>query len=139
MAHEDIILHRTKDLQRRMFRVATDPLRYSLPLKVIAADSGIPYSTLRTYAEGSAAMPFYAFAKLLAVLPDAVTSIMVGGAGKAIITCTDEGDHDTLAATCIDFAAEHARARHPESECGVDIGPGEEERLRGKSARLKAA
>lgn len=139
MAHEDIILHRTKDLQRRMFRVATDPMRYGLPLKVIALDSGIPYSTLRTYADGSAAMPFYAYAKLLAVLPDELTSIMVNDASKAIVTCSDGGDHDTIAATCIDYAGAHARARHPESECGVDIGPGEHVDLTGKRAQLRAA
>lgn len=32
-----------------------------------------------------------------------------------------EIDHDDLAAGCIDYAARHARARHPESPGGVEI------------------
>lgn len=48
-------------------------------------------------------------------------------------------DHDGLAANCIDFAAEHARARHPESPGGVDIVQVEDKALRGKRAKLKAA
>jgi hypothetical protein len=45
-------------------------------------------------------------------------------------------DYDDFAAGCIDFAAEHAKARHPQSECGVNIGPGEQGRLDSKIVRL---
>lgn len=139
MTHDDIILHRTKDLQRRMFRVATDPMRFGLTLKAIAFDSGIPETTLRTYSSGAAGLPFHCFRKLAKVLPDELLSIMLSEDEKAIVSCSDDGDHDTIAATCIDYAGAHVRARHPESECGVDIGPGEHVDLTGKRAQLRAA
>lgn len=50
----------------------------------------------------------------------------------------DVGDHDDVAARAIDFAAEYARSRHHESECGVDIGPGEDKTLGAKRVELRA-
>jgi len=51
---------------------------------------------------------------------------------------TDSVNHDDLATAAIDYVGEHARARHPESECGVDIGPNEDKALNAKRARLVA-
>lgn len=47
-------------------------------------------------------------------------------------------DHDDLAGKAIDYAAEYSAARHPESECGVDLGPSEEQRLTAKGRHLRA-
>lgn len=60
------------------------------------------------------------------------------GLADQVAAEVDSVDHDDLAAACIDFAAEHARARHPESECGVDLGPNENKALTAKRARLAA-
>ena len=132
---DDPTILRTRDLQRRMFRVAADPLRHGLTLKAIALDSGIPESTLRTYASGSACMPVAALWKLFGVLPAELLSVPVPEGW--CITQTAAPDHDDLAATCIDFAGAHARARHPASEHGVDIGPGEKRDLDGKATKLR--
>lgn len=123
MASDCPILHRTLAAQRAAFATASDPLRFGLTLKAIAHDSGIPLSTLCTYARGEAAMPLHAFAKLLPVLPASITSRMIDGTGKHIADDADPGDHDTLAGKCIDFAAVHAQARHPQSPGGIDIAP----------------
>lgn len=131
----DPTILRTRDLQRRMFRIAADPLRHGLTLKAIALDSGIPESTLRTYASGQACMPMAAFWKLFGVLPVELLAVLVPDGWT--LARTSETDHDDLAATCIDYAGSHARARHPESEHGVDIGPGEQRELEGKATRLR--
>jgi len=47
-------------------------------------------------------------------------------------------EHDDLAGQCIEFAGEYSAARHPDSEAGVDIGPGEHKRLKQKARHLKA-
>ena len=124
MALGDIISHRIREEQRRVFRVATDPMRYGLTLKAIGIDTGIPYSTLRTYADGSSMMPIDALYKLCGVIPDELLSLLLPE-GRCIVTQSDDDDHDGMASRCMDFAAELQRARHPESEAGVDIGPGE--------------
>lgn len=132
---DDPTILRTRDLQRRMFRVAADPLRHGLTLKAISIDSGIPESTLRTYASGAACMPIAAMWKLFGVLPVELLSLLVPD-GWAL-TPIAAPDHDDLAATCIDYAGTHARARHPESEAGIDIGPNEHAELDGKATRLR--
>jgi hypothetical protein len=132
---DDPMILQTRDLQRRVFRVACDPLRYGLTLKAISLDSGIPDSTLRTYASGSACMPLSALRRLFGVLPIELLSALVPDGW--CIAATNAPDHDDLAATCIDFAGAHARARHPESEAGVYIGPSEQRELDGKATRLK--
>jgi len=78
MADRSDISHRIRDLQTRVFRIALDPLRHGLTLKIIAADSGIPYGTLRTYADGSAIMPISALHQLCGVIPDELLSIRKG-------------------------------------------------------------
>jgi hypothetical protein len=47
MAHDCTISQQTKATQERIFRIA---LRDGLTLKAISLDSGIPYSTIRSYA-----------------------------------------------------------------------------------------
>lgn len=113
-------ISRQLDLQRRVFRIATDPMRYGLPVKVIAADSGIPESTLRTYADGSSAMSLHAFVKLIGVLPDDLLSLLLPET-RQLVPVAKGSDHDALAANCLDYAARYAAARHPNSPGGVDI------------------
>lgn len=49
-----------------------------------------------------------------------------------------DAGHDDLAAACIDYTATHAKARHPDSEHGVEIGPNENRALNLRRARLVA-
>lgn len=121
--------------QELMFRVATDPMRGGVPLKVIAHASGIPYGTLRTYAAGTM-MPVSALAMLSGVIRDDLLSMLLPG-NRMIVNAPDDVDHDTLAALCIEFAAEHARARHPDSPGGVEITATEGHGLDQKAAKLQ--
>ena len=130
-------ISRQLDLQRRVFRVATDPMRYGLTLKVIAFDSGIPDSTLRTYADGTTAMPLFAFVKLCGVLPDELLSLLLPDT-RAIVTVEAGGCPDTFARHCIDFTSTLAAARHPDSPAGVDLDLTERADLASVKARVKA-
>lgn len=136
MADGRDISHRLLDTQRRVFRVACDPLRYGLTLKIISIDSGIPDSTLRGYASGHVAMPMSALVMLFPVLPSELLSAFLPE-GFAIVR-TDTADHDQMAALCLDFAMTHTAARNPDSEWGVDIGPEEDSALSGRIAQLRA-
>lgn len=53
-----------------------------------------------------------------------------------VVSYEKDIDHDGLAATCLDYASEHARARHPDSPAGVDIAPCEDASLRAKALKL---
>ena len=130
-------ISRQLDLQRRVFRIATDPLRYGLTIKVIAFDSGIPDSTLRTYADGSTAMSLHAFVKLVGVLPDELLSLLLPES-RILAPVAKAGDHDTFAAHCLDYAATYAAARHPNGPGGTDIDLAEAADLEASKAKVRA-
>lgn len=139
MAYDDTISHRIRETQVRIGRIAE---KNGVTLKAISLDSGIPYNTVRSYftQEHDAAvhiMPVTALVKLIGVVPDEWLSLLFDIGGR-ILTKPDAADHDTLAGACIDFAREHARARHPESEDGVAISGNEDRALRSVAARVRA-
>lgn len=138
MTHVCIITQRLREEQKRIFRVAADPLRYGLTLKAIGIYAGIPYETLRSYANGSACMPVSALFKLCGPIPAELLSLLLPE-GLVIAPSGEQPDHDDLAASAIDYAALHARARHPDSPGGVAIVAVEEAELSSGAARLKAA
>lgn len=109
------------------------------PLKVIAADCKVSYSVVQAWASGRNGLSLYAVKVLLrADYMAPLLSRLFEPEEHALVAAIAD-DHDDTAGKCIDFAAEHAKARHPASECGVDIGPNEDRRLKGKTARLRAA
>ena len=109
------------------------------PLKVIASDCRVPYSTVQAWADGRNGLSLPAIKTLLRAPYMAPLLSRLFEPEQHALTATVADDHDDTAAACIDFAAEHAKARHPESECGVNIGPREDRRLKGKRARLAVA
>lgn len=138
MAHDDRISFLVLEAQKRIFRLAER--NHGLKLKAIGMDSGIPYNTVRNYANGEGVMPVPALLKLVGVIPDYLLSYLLDPVGKQIVDSEgEEGDHDSLNANCIDFASAHARARHPESPEGVNIAPCEDRELRAKRAKLRSA
>lgn len=137
MARDCKISQALLNTQADIFRIACDPLRYNLTLDRIASLAGIPYSTLRTYASGQCEMPVSAIYKLTGVIDDELLSLLLPD-GRVIVRKPIGIDYDDFASGCLDYAAEHARARHPESECGVDIGPTEHTTLSAKVVRLRA-
>lgn len=139
MAHDDTISHRIRETQVRIGRIAE---KNGTSLKAISLDSGIPYNTVRSYfsQEHDAAihiMPVTALVKLIGVIPDEWLSLLFDIGGR-VLTVPNAADHDELAATCISFAGEHARARHPESEEGVAISANEDRALRSVAAKVRA-
>jgi transcriptional regulator with XRE-family HTH domain len=102
-----------------------------LPLKVIASKAGVSYSTFLSWfpAGGTPQIPSLAALRGLArALPGDLLSLLVPD-GFHIVPDPSGLDYDDFAAGCLDFASAHAQARHPNSECGVDIGPREKSNL----------
>lgn len=123
--------------QELVFRVAAGS---GLTLKAISLDSGIPYSTLRTYAGNSGAtvmMPLDALYKLVGVIPDELLSVLLPD-GRAIVQIPDDLDHDAFETMCREWLAEKGRAHRPDSPGGREISGCEDARLRGRAVALKA-
>jgi hypothetical protein len=129
------IIH-MQDRQRRVFRIACDPARYGLTLKLIAIDAGLGYDSVRHYASGETVMPMTAFVALVGVIPDELLSLLLPD-GRLLIRAPEGMDHDDFSKCCLDYTAAKEAAHHPESEAGREIGPGEDETLRGKAAKLR--
>lgn len=99
-------------------------------------NGGISLSTIGQWSRGESAMGLEMLIRLIGIIPDDLLSILLPD-GKSIVT-DPTGDHDGFAAKCIDFAAAHAAARHPASEAGIEIGPGEHKSLTAKRAQVAA-
>jgi hypothetical protein len=137
MAHDDRISFLVLEAQRRIFRLAERD--HGLCLKAVSMDSGIPYNSIRGYAAGQTVLPVPALLKLIGVIPDALLSHLFAPVSRHLSEdVPDDGDHDTLASNCIDFASKHARARHPQSPGGVEIVPVEDTELRATRRELRA-
>lgn len=109
-----------------------------IPLKVCAAKAGVSYSTFLSWfpADGKPQIPaLTALRGLAKALPGDLLSLLVPD-GFHIVPDPDGLNYDDFAAHCLDFAATHAAARHPNSECGVEIGPRENAALNAKVVLL---
>ncbi len=126
------------DRQRRMFRIAQDPTRYGLTLKMIAADADLGLDSVRNYAAGETVMPLTALDALIEVLPDELLSLLVRD-GRAIVKVPEHVDHNEAASGMLAYLADKAAAHHPDSEAGTDIGPNEDAHLRQRLTLVKAA
>lgn len=138
MARDCHISQLIAERQEMMFRIACDPMRYRLTLNAISAASGIPYSTLRTYAGNNGAtaeMPLSAQYKLAGVIPDELLSLLLPD-GRLIVQAPVEIDHDLIAEAVADYAATKNACHHPDSEMGRDLGPTEKALLTGKALKL---
>ena len=131
MAHN----HEITATQERIFRIA---LRNGLTLKAISLDAGIPYNTLRAYAGSGCAtaeMPISALGKLVGVISDELLSLLLPE-GRVIVQAPEHIDHDELSDRLREWLSQKDHAHHPESECGREIGPGEDTALRGSFAMI---
>lgn len=80
MAHVDIEREDAKRRQVAVFQAACNPRKYNMTLIGIAGLSGIPYSTLRTYAGHNGEtveMPTSALWHLAGVLPDELLAVLL--------------------------------------------------------------
>jgi hypothetical protein len=118
--------------------------RRGLLLKVISMDSGIPYSTLLSYfpdehaAREPALMPVSAQYQLCGAIPEDILSLLLPD-GRRIVRVPEGVNHDEISECLRDYLNEKERAHHPESEAGREIGPNEDNVLRGKFASVRAA
>ena len=135
MSNDCRITHELREAQKDIFRVAQDPRRFGMNMKSIAALSGIPYETLRTYASGAATMPITALFKLCGVLPTELLSVLLPG-DFHIVEAKSDIDHAALAAKASAYTIAYVTARDPASEAGTEIGPREAEDLAAKAASL---
>ena len=126
-----------RDRQRRVFRIATDPSRYGLTLKLIAADAGLHYDSVRAYASGETTMPITALFALVGVVPDELLSFLLPE-GRAIVQVPEQLDHDQVCKAMQSYLAAKAEAHCPESPGGREITDCEDNVLRGKFARVAA-
>jgi hypothetical protein len=120
--------------------------RRSIALKVVSANSGIPYSTLCSYFPGNergivekqpAELPMGALYGLCGAIPDDLLNLLLPD-GWAIVRVPAGVDFDEVSSACRDFISTKDQAHHPESEAGRDIGPGEQSVLNEKVVRLRA-
>lgn len=138
MATSSDISHNAKATQERIFRIAQ---RNGLTLKAISLDSGIPYSTLRSYAGHNgepAEMPISALAKLVGVIPDELLSLLLPE-GRAIVVVPEQIDHDQVAEAFHDYLTCKEQAHRPDSPGGREIVDCEDNVLRVKFTRAVAA
>lgn len=111
--------------QRAMFEAARRD--HGLTLNVLAAETGIPYSSLRSYAPANkdmpaSAMPVHVLLKLAAVIPAHLVNLMLDPGGKALTDAEpDEADLDDAVIAGLELAIKWAKARHPRSSSGIAI------------------
>lgn len=138
MANCDRITQLTLAAQRRIFRLAARD--HGLSLKIISADSGVPYTTVRTYAGNNGAqavMSIPAFIKMVGVIPDALLSQLLDPADRHLEANDDDNELDDLADRADEVAREVRRARHPASPGGTEIIAIEEERIKRLARSLR--
>lgn len=128
MPSEKSIIDQMLDRQKRMFRIAQDPTRHGLTLKMIAADANLGYDSVRKYAAGETQMPMTALDALFGVLPDELLSLLLPH-GRVIVAIPDGVDHDAIEQRFREFLAAKGEAHHPASEAGREIGPSEHVKL----------
>jgi len=122
-----------QERQRDAFRIGMHGT--GLTMKQVAHRMGRKERTVRTWAEGSAEMPLDALGAFARTFPADATALLLDDG--LVVVCLPEGmDHDDFAARCLDFVGQLAGSRHPESESGPDIGPGEARVLNMKRAEF---
>lgn len=131
------ISHSLKEIQRDVFRVATDPMQLGLPLKVIASRANISYETLITYANGTSRMTVAVLHKLCGVLPSELLSLLLPD-GFAIVRTCEDADLEAMAEKCTKFLASYTSARGERSEAGSALGPVERDHLIEMMADIKS-
>lgn len=118
----------------------------NISLKVVAATSGIPYSTICGYFPGnergftpkqSVELPVGAFRKLCGAMPSDLLNLLIPD-GFAIVEVPAGVDFDKVSAECREFLDKKERAHHPESEAGRELGPTETDLLGENVVRLGA-
>lgn len=127
-----------RETQERIFRICKGN---GITLQAISLDSGIPYSTLRTYAGNNgqtAIMGMDALYQLVGVVPDELLSLLLPE-GRAVIRVPDDIDHDAMEEMCRDYLAAKGAAHASASPGGREISDCERAVLDTKVVALREA
>lgn len=140
MHDESMIVGIIRDRQAAMRR---EMHRRGIAMKVVSQDSGISYSTLLTYFPADqhktpVQIPGSAIYALAGHIPPDILSLLLPS-DHVIVRAPEEINHDEIAGAMQDFLRAKECAHHPESEAGREIGPCEDNVLRGKFQKVKAA
>ncbi len=107
--------------------------------------NGNPSGTLKAWVEGRNALSVLGIKKLLRVKGnDGAPRVLAPYLSRLFEPeeCALVGisafDLDDTAAKCIDFASEYAKARHPESESGIELSANERRVLGHKATALRS-
>jgi hypothetical protein len=130
MGDESKIVDIIRDRQRAMRREID---RRQILMKVVAADSGLSYSTLLTYFPAHkdvtpVQIPGSAIFALTGHLPADILSLLLP-AGHLIVRIPEAIDHDEIAAWAEEYNARKLAAHRADSECQEQIGPTERREL----------
>ena len=129
MTDENAIMRET------LFAIRAELDARKLPLKVLAGKAGVSVSTFMSWfpvpgGSREPQIPSLACLPALArALPGDLLSYLVPDGFHIIPDPSGGLDYDDIAAGCLSYAAEHAKARHPDSPGGVDIVECEEKAL----------
>lgn len=133
MHRKSIILER----QREVFRIAMDPTKHGMTLKLIASKSDLGLQSVRNYAAGETEMPISAYEALIGVLPDDLLSLMLPD-GHRLVPVNQALDFDAIAAKCLELLSLKTTTHHPESPMRRDVSADEHDALADKCAELRA-
>lgn len=138
MSSDDTISAYIIDTQIAIFEDAR--LDLQMTIKDIADHARLPKTTVDAWAQGRNAISLWGVKKLLRVKGMApFLSRLFEPEDHALVRIPAEIDHAAIAGGMSDYLAAKHDAHHPESEAGPAIGPNEDNVLRGKFARVKAA
>lgn len=118
LLHETNIVERQKKAQQRIFRLANRD--HGLTLKAISLDTGIGYSTIQTWANGSSVMSVTSLFQLVGVIPNELLSLLLP-AGHVIVEVPEGIDHDIIAPMFAGYLRGKDEAHHPDSPGGREI------------------
>jgi hypothetical protein len=134
----NMIVRNETEIVRDIQRVVREQMdARGIALKVVAAASGIPYSTLCSYFPGNergyvpktpAELPLSAIRKLAGAIPDDLLNLLVPD-GWAWVRVPAGIDYDEVAGWAEAFNACKLAAHRADSECQEQIGPNERTEL----------
>lgn len=127
----------TDALKRRQSAMFLEAANRGVTHKVVHYETGLSLSIIGQYARGETAMGMAAALKIRSVVGAELFSMLFDD-GDYLVEASGDIDHDDLAHGCIQYAAAHARARHPDSPAGVEIADCERDTLNGHAAKLQA-
>lgn len=126
----------SKIVKQRQLAIRREMDRRGLLLKIVAADSGIPYPTLASYFPADplaepAQIPGGAIYALTQALPADMLSMLLPE-GWQIVRVPENVDHDAISDWAEGYSATKLAAHRADSECAERIGPTERAALDAK-------